>query len=94
MTTEKEKIKKRLIGKWEVMNTPGVLSHYTYKDGFEIYFGNEDPSAETTQKPYTVETKAGKTFIKKAKETIEIGGISKNWMLWVKGKKFFVLKKV
>jgi len=94
MTKEQERIKSLLIGKWEVMNTPGILSHYTYKDGLEIYFGSEDPSAETMQKTYTIETKDGKTFIKKADETVEIGGISRDWMLWVKGKKFFVLKKV
>ncbi len=92
--TELDKIKKRIIGKWEVMNTPGVLSHYTFTENFEIHYGNMDPAATTTQKKYTVETKGGKIFIKKTKDVVEIGGISKNWMLWIKGKNFFILKKI
>jgi hypothetical protein len=92
--TELEKIKQRLLGKWEVMNTPGELSHYTFNDQFEIYYGNAYSEVTTTQKKYAVERKGGRTFIRKSRESIEIGGISKNWMLWVKGKRFLVLKKV
>lgn len=95
--TEMERMKSMLLGSWDVLTYPaGVWAHYTFDATLEYFRGNAPTGTieGSTTSPYHIRATGNSFFIVKSDEIIEIGAIGANWMVWVKGGKQYLLKRI